>query len=132
MARHLWEGHTIEVRLRPVASTLWLGAGLYVTVDGSEQFSPPPQFEGARSTTPFTITHDLRTVDGAVHVQVEKIFSLTTNFPYQLEVDGQEVGSGRITLEAWYLHWQVHVGMLILIGVLLAACFLLAQLSFGE
>lgn len=134
MARHLWEGHTIDVRLRPAS----ISFGLFVTVDDDEQFSPPPHIEGFHSTTPFTITHGQRTVDGAARMQVERFWSLTTTFPYQLEIDGQEVGGGRITLEGWH---KPNLGVLILvvvlttliaIGVIVAVEFSLAQGDFRE
>ena len=134
MAKDTWEGHTIDVRLRPAG----ISGGLFVTVDDDEHFSPPPHIEGFHSTTPFTITHELRTVKGAAHMQVEKFFSLTTNFPYQLEVDGREIGSGRITLEGWHkpnLAVVIFIGILtalLTIGAIVAAELFLAPGEVGE
>ena len=73
MAHYEWNGHDIDVELRPFGVTAWLAMGFVVKVQGQE-FFPKPDGLALGTHTDFVITDGLSTTSGVVRSLGPMIF----------------------------------------------------------
>jgi hypothetical protein len=100
MATYDWNGHTIQVELRPFGGLAWLVMGFVVTVDG-RRFLPEVDRVGFNTQTRFLIEDQ-----GTIRAGVVRSLGPMLFFPsmdYAVLVSDQEIARGSMLLKRWYL-----------------------------
>ena len=110
MATHNWNGHAIEVQSYATPRLLWFSVAFLVHVDTAASFRSPSHIEGFRTIVPFQILEA-----GTVrHGRVESIrpFSVLRG-GYRVFVEDQEVGSGTVRAQNWYITYGIIAGVVL-------------------
>jgi hypothetical protein len=117
MAKHIWNGHEIDVGCFSEPKFLWMLLGLRVRVDGELVGRSPGHLEGLRTNVPFQIT------DGGVlrNGRVISGHPFTAAWaPYRVFVEEVQIARGVSRAPNWYVTYGI---LLVLILALLTCLF---------
>jgi hypothetical protein len=112
MPKHTFNGHEIEVECYMAPSTLWMGIGFLVRVDGATQGRSPDHIEGLRTIVPFQFSDSGVTRCG----RVISSFPFTAVWaPYRIFIDEKQVAKGVTRASNWYVTYGILAGLLLVL-----------------